>query len=285
MRGFYAARMEQQSYTQPTLFSFAPESGTAPRTERDSRLCEPNPPPIRESDLDGAQLIHKKDLPGPLSFAYLQRTRAICELDSQSAYRSEDGASLYGRAAIMARMLPLGAQVCCTAAAWVWIGGDFPDTFDLLSKSHFRSAVHGRPIRAFARKVAPAHIITLAQLRITKPLRTVCDLALLPFDERANQGLPETAYALMHQYNITSGQCLAMLDELQYMHNSHHARSLLEFFQDYELHQARMESLEHRTQAARERFHNVSCEASALENGLSRQLAVQPARRAQQEQG
>lgn len=188
---------------------------------------------LHDHDVYGnGELISRDQLPGPLSFAMLERDGALCPMDSQHAYLRKESDTLFGRAAILYNLLPLGSRLCCTTAAWVWMGGKFPRTLDILSRSRYRQPVHGRSIRSFSRQVPTTHMITIAQIGVTKPVRTVCDLVTLPFDEIVNLDLHTVARSLMLRYGVTGQQCLHILEDAPYLHNRKYARSILEFFME-----------------------------------------------------
>ncbi|KAB7789823.1 sugar phosphate isomerase family [Bifidobacterium leontopitheci] len=169
-----------------------------------------------------------RELPGPLSIARLSDFGTVHSLDQANAYSAEHADTLYGRGQIAQGMVPRSTIACALTAAWVWLGGLFPRTIDVLSNSHFRSTVHGRRIRAFSRKVDPDHVMRVGGLRVTTPLRTACDVSLLVEDEESRQEATEVLCALAEEYGITPRQCLAMLDENRHWPNTQQGRRLLE---------------------------------------------------------
>lgn len=84
-------------------------------------------------------LLGNDDLPGPMCLNLLASSGALCKLDSANAYSSHDSDTLYGRACIIATLLPSRSVACARTAAWVWLGGTFPDSIDIIAKAHFRS--------------------------------------------------------------------------------------------------------------------------------------------------
>lgn len=114
-------------------------------------------------------LLHSHELPGPMSLNRLSRGGTVCSLDGHSGYWSEHGDTLYGRALIVHNIIPSATVACMRTALWVWMGGLFPETVDVLSGSHYRTMRHGRPIRVFARRVDHDHVQTLGDLNITSP--------------------------------------------------------------------------------------------------------------------
>ena len=170
---------------------------------------------------------------GPLGMHMLIDLGILIPLDDAHAYRRDDGDSLYGRAAITAAALPkriTSMTVCGATAAWVWHGGDFPTTVDILSSSHHRTRVFGRPIRTRARRVPADQITSIGTLSLTTPERTACDLALSPIEEiRAHSWQPVIA-ELMKQYDFGPQPCLNILDGCSYLHTAKQARDVLTDF-------------------------------------------------------
>ncbi|ROT87778.1 hypothetical protein [Bifidobacterium mongoliense] len=171
-----------------------------------------------------ARVLHGSDLPGPLSLHRLAHMGAVRRLDDSHAYLSEHDDTLYGRGALMASMAPRRMSVCAVTAAWVWLGGQFPKTIDILSTSHFRSLIFGRKIRVFNRNAPASHLTTVGSLRITTPARTACDIALLSDEESADLYANEMVCSLMETYEFRPADCLAILDENRFWQNSPRAR-------------------------------------------------------------
>lgn len=217
---------------QPALFEWSTADADSRSYEFDAAVPDMK---LRDRDVYGSgDIVTRDQLPGPFSFMLLKRDGALCAIDDRCSYLRKDGNSLFGRAAVLYNLLPLGSRLCCTTAAWVWMGGDFPRTLDILSKSHYWRPVHGHPVRSFNRRVLTSHMITIAQIGITRPARTVCDLAMLPFDEFIGHDLHELARSLMLRYGVTGRQCLHILDNAPYLHNRTYARSVLEFFEQFD---------------------------------------------------
>lgn len=198
-----------------------------PPTERGdpppAPLSLPGPPPI----------ITAEHVTGPLGMHMLIDLGILIPLDDAHAYRRDDGESLYGRAAITTAALPkriTSMTVCGATAAWVWHGGDFPATVDILSSGHHRARVFGRPIRTRARRVPSDQITSIGTLSLTTPERTACDLALSPIEEiRAHSWQPVIA-ELMKQYDFGPQPCLNILDGCSYLHTAKQARDVLTDF-------------------------------------------------------
>ena len=103
-------------------------------------------------------LLRDDALPGPMSMRRLAEIGAIHQLDDDSAYLSEDAETLFGRANITNILKPFNTVSCAVSAAWVWLGGRFPDTIDVISTSHYRAPIRGRRVRVFNRKAPRDHL-------------------------------------------------------------------------------------------------------------------------------
>ncbi|RSX53373.1 hypothetical protein D2E26_1415 [Bifidobacterium dolichotidis] len=175
-------------------------------------------------------LIHCDDLPGRLSHEHLVRAGVLQPIDEYHSFLVASTNSLYGRARLLKSIMPTETIACATTAAWVWIGGDFPDSFDVVSSAHYRKTIYDRPVRPFARAVRPEHISEVGSIAITSPVRTACDLAMLPADEFFTTGLDEVTRKIMTIYGVTNEECLAVLHELKFLPNTQQAERVFAFF-------------------------------------------------------
>ncbi len=123
-------------------------------------------------------LLGNDDLPGPMCLNLLASSGALCKLDSVNAYSCHDSDTLYGRACIIATLLPSRSVACSRTAAWVWLGGTFPESIDIIAKAHYRALRYGRKINVFNRLAPNEHTIKVGPIIVTTPVRTACDLAL-----------------------------------------------------------------------------------------------------------
>lgn len=222
---------------QPTLFDLPAERFAA--SPLPSWSDEP-PAPLQRFEPSGAApppagahaaLVRLKRLPGPMSMQMLIRAGILEPLDDRTAYRTADGASLYGRAAIAAELLPQGVAACARTAAWVWAGGPFPPVIDLLTQATYHAPICGHPLRSFNRQVPREDRVMLGPLELTTPCRTVCDLLLLPYDEVRSENLDAQARKILDAFHITVGDCLELLERIRYLRNGTQARALLREFE------------------------------------------------------
>ena len=127
-------------------------------------------------------------------------------------------------------------------ALWVWMGGLFPETVDVLSGSHYRTMRHGRPIRVFARRVDHDHVQTLGDLSITSPPRTACDIATMANRSPGAAVFADRVADLMHTYRFTPDDCAAILGANPCATTVPHAKAFLNTVRMYyeERHHARV---------------------------------------------
>lgn len=173
------------------------------------RPCGPLP---RTEDLPPLPgLIQVGDLPGRLSLNLLVRLAIVTILDPSTCYRNEDTKGIFGRASIILPMLPFGAAACGSVALWIWLNGRFPEALDVISNSHFRAPVLGRPLRPHNRKLNPQHLMRLGKLWVTSPLWTACDLACEEPAQCRGEARQERIHELMVRYQVSCSDCLDLL--------------------------------------------------------------------------
>lgn len=162
-----------------------------------------------------------------MSLHRLSRVGSVCSLDGHSGYWSEHADSLYGRALIVHNIIPSSTVACMRTALWVWMGGMFPETVDVLSGSHYRTTRHSRPICAFARRVEREHVVRLGDLNITSPPRTACDIATMANRRPGTAIFADRVADLMHAYCFTPEECHDILDMNPCIGTMPHAKAFL----------------------------------------------------------
>lgn len=177
-------------------------------------------------DLVTHPLITCTDLPGPLSMKRLSVNGAVRTLDHTNAYSTEQAGTLYGRARIVQQLIPFGTTACSMTALWIWLGGAFPKTVDVLSSSHYRAMSHGRRIRVFNRKTQSDHLVNIGEMSSTSPIRTACDIAMLMPGEVCEQDVCEILCALMEEYKFKPDECLSLLESNPFWPNTQAAKEL-----------------------------------------------------------
>lgn len=174
------------------------------RTERSERTTSWNAPPPAVVDLDM--------LPGRLALVQLVRSGIITPLDERSGYLTTLEHSVEGRARIAAALLPDDTMACMGLARWVWVGGPFPTTIDVISNSHFRAERHGRRVCAYKRRVPPAQRATIGELTLTSPARTVCDLGCHGAVGNADDDAwPTHLRSIIDQWQVRLAECRTMV--------------------------------------------------------------------------
>lgn len=123
-------------------------------------------------------LLGDADLPGPICLNRLHSLGVVCKLDNDNAYSYHDSRTLYGRASIISTLMPSRSVACAGTAAWVWLGGMFPNTIDIIAKAHYRTARYGRKVSVFNRQAPDEHVTDVGPITVTTPTRTACDLAM-----------------------------------------------------------------------------------------------------------
>lgn len=153
-------------------------------------------------------VIHLNDIPGSIGLHRLIQEGIVVALTESSGYLKTHGETLYGRASVMESILPYGLVACASTAAWVWLGGDFPSQIEVVSNTHFRTSLHGRTIRVHDRSIPGAHVMRLKQLMVTSPLRTACDIACMPVQDKIMINAPLIMIELLERYELTTERCI-----------------------------------------------------------------------------
>lgn len=155
---------------------------------------------------------------------YLESLDLVVTLDSSNCFSTADTHTLFGRAAVAARLVPIGAAACTYLARWIWAGGAFPGTIDIISQSHYRAAVHGHLIRVHNRHIEADQMIQIGSLFLTSPARTACDLAC---NEDGKESFNESVAritSMLELYDVRPEECMDLL--LQNQRWPGHAKGL-----------------------------------------------------------
>lgn len=171
-------------------------------------------------------LLGNDDLPGPMCLNLLASSGALCKLDSVNAYSYHDSDTLYGRACIIATLLPSRSVACSRTAAWVWLGGTFPESIDIIAKAHYRALRYGRKINVFNRLAPNEHTIKVGPIIVTTPVRTACDLALNCTPESESL-VSEIICMLMQEFHFRSNDCIQIMQETKHIRNAPQARNYI----------------------------------------------------------
>lgn len=178
---------------------------------------------------DMPTILDSSSLPGPLCMNKLSKIGIFKHLDNQSGFSDKQSKTVAGRSEIIKKLLPKNTIACLYTSAWIWLGGSFPVTLDVLSQSHYRSRPHGRPIHVYTRKIIDGECVKIGNLLVTTPTRTVCDIALTQTESEITQSLRyKTIYTLMENYMINIKDCSNILNDNHHFPSSVAAREWLE---------------------------------------------------------
>ncbi|HAH52994.1 hypothetical protein [Bifidobacterium sp. UBA6881] len=170
-----------------------------------------------------APLFEGNDLPGPMCLNLLSDSSTLCKLNDDNAYSLQDASTLFGRASIIAPMLPGRSVACAGTAAWVWLGGIFPEAIDIIARSHYRAARYGLKINVFNRRTLSKHVTQIGLVNITTPARTACDLALNCTAVKEPL-VGEIVCMLMQEFRFRPDECLRIMEESKHTRNACWAR-------------------------------------------------------------
>jgi hypothetical protein len=168
-------------------------------------------------------LLGDADLPGPICLNRLHSLGVVCKLDNDNAYSYHDSRTLYGRASIISTLMPSRSVACAGTAAWVWLGGMFPNTIDIISKAHYRTARYGRKVSVFNRQAPDEHVTDVGPITVTTPTRTACDLAMNCTPETQSP-VTEIVCMLMQEFRFRPDDCLQVMQEATHIRNAPRAR-------------------------------------------------------------
>lgn len=158
---------------------------------------------------DDTRILSDGDLPGPLSIGALGGMGMFAPLTCTDGYLPGKAADARTRAGIIAPELPCDMVACLWLAAWVWAGGPFPGTIDIVSTTHYRAPQLSRTVRVYNRVLARGHATRLAGLFLTTPARTVCDLACLGSVDGTRRAV--TVRRVMAAGSTTPDECMDVL--------------------------------------------------------------------------
>ena len=147
----------------------------------------------------------------------------VCKLDNDNAYSYHDSRTLYGRASIISTLMPSRSVACAGTAAWVWLGGMFPNTIDIIAKAHYRTARYGRKVSVFNRQAPDEHVTDVGPITVTTPTRTACDLAMNCTPETQSP-VTEIVCMLMQEFRFRPDDCLQVIQEATHIRNAPRAR-------------------------------------------------------------
>lgn len=173
-------------------------------------------------------LLDNNHLPGPMCMKKLSKFGIFNRLTSNTGYSHKTAISMCGRSNIVNDLIPSESVACLFTAAWVWLGGNFPENIDVIDYGHYRRKPHGHTIRSFRRKLNEKDYVTLGKTRITTPERTICDLAYTQGDnENYELYRKSIANLLISHYRVDLHECRRIIDSNPYFPGSARARTWL----------------------------------------------------------
>lgn len=171
-------------------------------------------------------LLDNNHLPGPMCMKKLSKFGIFNRLTSNTGYSHKTAISMCGRSNIVNDLIPSQSVACLFTAAWVWLGGEFPENIDVIDYGHRRKKPHGHAIRAFRRHLNNEEYVILGKIRITTPERTICDLAYTPSENEEHEPYrKDIAHLLISKYSIDLRKCKRTIDRNPYFPGSIHARN------------------------------------------------------------
>lgn len=173
-------------------------------------------------------LLDNNHLPGPMCMKKLSKIGVLNQLTLNTGYSHKTATSTQGRSSIVSNFITTESIACLFTAAWVWVGGNFPENIDVIDYRHLRRKPHGRTIRSFRRHLSNEEFVVLGKIRITTPERTICDLAYTPSNsEKYELYRKDIAQLLISRYCIDLHKCKQIIDNNPYFPGSIHARNWL----------------------------------------------------------
>ncbi len=174
-------------------------------------------------------LLDVNHLPGPMCMKKLSHFGVFNQLTMHAGYSHKTATSTQGRSNIVSNLIPEESVACAFTAAWVWLGGDFPDNIEIIDYGHRRSKPCGREIRSFRRQLSEDDYVVVGKARITTPERTICDLAYAnKFNESYDPYRKQVASLLISHYCIDLQKCKQIIENNPYFPGSVHARNWLQ---------------------------------------------------------
>ena len=89
-----------------------------------------------EAQTQFPELLDDNHLPGPMCMKKLSQIGVFNRLDLNAGYSNKAAISTQGRSNIVSNLIPTESIACLFTAAWVWIGGNFPENIDVIDYGH-----------------------------------------------------------------------------------------------------------------------------------------------------
>ncbi|KXI16805.1 hypothetical protein [Gardnerella vaginalis] len=174
-------------------------------------------------------ILDTSHLPGPLCMNRLKNLGIFDQLDTQSGFLRKESSTIEGRSKIVKKLLPSNSIACLYTASWIWLGGQFPDSLDILSNGHYRRRPYGHPIHVYTRKIIDNDYVKIGDLFVTTPTRTICDIALTKTESDSENTIRfNTIRTIMENYTINIYDCAKILQDNHHFPSSVAARAWME---------------------------------------------------------
>lgn len=174
-------------------------------------------------------LLNGNHLPGPMCMKKLSQFGIFNQLTSQIGYSHKTGISTKGRSDIVSDLIPKKSVACLFTAAWVWLGGEFPENIEIIDYGHCRKKPYGRVIHSFRRQLSDEDYVILGEVRVTTPERTICDLAYTHEEnENYEPCRKRIAKLLISHYCVDLNKCKQIINNNPYFPGSIHAKNWLQ---------------------------------------------------------
>lgn len=156
-------------------------------------------------------LKHLEDFPGPMCLQHLTHAHVLTQLDESTFFPSRFAQTCELRAHVVREIIPYGSVASGQLAAWIWLGGEFPQRIDIARENHYHSILFGRNVRSTSRQIHRRDLREFPQLLVTTPERTACDLACAD-DLRAHPyAVADTIYRLIEEYHFSERDCMEIM--------------------------------------------------------------------------
>lgn len=158
-------------------------------------------------------LRHVSDYPGLMCLHRLRSCQALDQLDDNIFFPARFSATSFMRVHVVRDVIPEHSIASGLLAAWIWLGGRFPGRIDVMRDHNYHSILFGRKVRSSARQIHHSYLYEFADLLVTTPEITACDLACSEDARKHPEEVSDLLVELAQQYNFTEHDCLELMRE------------------------------------------------------------------------
>ncbi|OTA26677.1 hypothetical protein B9G54_03615 [Alloscardovia macacae] len=187
------------------------ESSTTPASFAQNQVTSDDVLNILEPPVQRSPLVRACDFPGPMCLTHLALAHILTPLGEGTYYLSRFNDTIELRARVVREIIPFGSIASGMLAAWIWLGGAFPDHIDIARDNHYRSILFGRDVRVTTRQIHSSFLVDFSHFLTTTPLRTVCDLACSEDTRASPARISAVISQLIMEFRITEHECLELL--------------------------------------------------------------------------